>query len=401
MSDAVGMDRARAELRDGMDLAKCRQCGCMKDALLGIQAAVAATNLAGQAQQAAQLEGWLREMQPIKYACLGCEYCHAGAATNQFAQAFPDAAGALALACAFEIRPGRWPIVPGEYLLPGNDAAPVAVSTLASLDLPEQVAALKPAGLAIVGKTETENIGLDKIIKNTLANPALRYLILAGQEARGHLPGQTILALAQNGVDEKLRVIGSRGKRPALRNVTGEEIASFRQQVRIIDMIGCADAAAIAARVAELAGETPDTCSDPTCACHSLQPVALPLALPLAGIPVAASCGCDGPCSEPAPAGTASGPVIQARAPKKVEMDKAGYFVIIVQRDRNLIVTEHYAYDNTLSGVIEGQDARSIYWTAIENDWVSQLSHAAYLGKELARAELALQTGGKYLQDGA
>jgi tetrahydromethanopterin S-methyltransferase subunit A len=51
--------------------------------------------------------------------------------------------------------------------------------------------------------------------------------------------------------------------------------------------------------------------------------------------------------------------------------------------------------------VIEGQDARSIYWTIVKNGWVTQLSHAAYLGKELAKAELSIKMGFKYVQDGA
>lgn len=401
MSDSVLIDRAPSELRDGMTLVKCRQCGCMKDALFGIQAALAAPSMVGETELASQIEGWLGEMRPIKYACLGCDYCYAGTATNLFAQAFPDAADALALTCAFEVKPGKWPIVPGEYLLLGRDSAPVAVSTLASLDLPEQLAALKPNGLAIVGKTETENIGLDKIIKNVIANPALRYLVLAGVDAKGHFPGQTLLALAKNGVDERLRVIGSRGKRPSLRNVTGEEIEAFRQQVQIVDMIGCDDAAAVAAQVAELAGETTDGCSDASCSCHAQERVELPftIALPLA--PAAASCGCDGSCTEASTTGDTGVPVIQAKAPTKIEMDKAGYFVVIVQRDRGVIVTEHYSYDNTLLRSIEGQDARSVYWTIINNGWVSQLSHAAYLGKELAKAELALTMDLKYVQDGA
>ena len=37
----------------------------------------------------------------------------------------------------------------------------------------------------------------------------------------------------------------------------------------------------------------------------------------------------------------------------------------------------------------------------IANGWVTQLSHAAYLGRELARAELALKQGLKYVQEGA
>ncbi len=390
-----------AELRNGMALAKCRACGCMQDALAGMQASLALPGMAAETGLAGQIEAWTAAMQPIRYACLGCEVCIAANAANLFAQTFPDASSGLALACTFEVNEGRWPIVPGEYLLFSGSSAPVAVSTLASLALPRQLADLRPDGLAIVGKTETENIGLDKIIKNMVANPALRYLIVAGQEAEGHCPGQTLLALAREGVDENRRVLGSRGKRAVLRNVTREEIETFRKQVRIVDMIGCEDAAAIAAEVGELAGENGDVCGDAGCSCrtqvHEAPPVVA--ALPLA--PEAASCGCDGPCHDVAFLEASAARVIQAQAPANVELDRAGYLVIIVQRDRGVIVAEHYDYDHTLTGVIEGTDARSIYWTAIEKAWVSQLTHAAYLGKELARAELALTLVFDYVQDGA
>ena len=82
-------------------------------------------------------------------------------------------------------------------------------------------------------------------------------------------------------------------------------------------------------------------------------------------------------------------------------MDKAGYYVILPRLAQGNIIVEHYAYDNSLLRVIEGHDARSIYWTIIENGWVTQLSHAAYLGKELAKAELSLSMGADYVQDGA
>ena len=84
-----------------------------------------------------------------------------------------------------------------------------------------------------------------------------------------------------------------------------------------------------------------------------------------------------------------------------VIMDKAGYFVVVPLADRQVINVEHYAYDDTLLHVIEGPTARAIYQTIIAQQWVSELSHAAYLGKELAKAELALQHGFKYVQDGA
>ena len=62
---------------------------------------------------------------------------------------------------------------------------------------------------------------------------------------------------------------------------------------------------------------------------------------------------------------------------------------------------ELYFYDNELLQIIEDKDARSLYWTIIENNWVTQLSHGAYLGKELAKAELSLVHSFKFVQDGA
>ena len=81
-------------------------------------------------------------------------------------------------------------------------------------------------------------------------------------------------------------------------------------------------------------------------------------------------------------------------------MDKAGYFVVLPLPDKKVINVEHYTYDNTLMRMIEGENARALYKTIIANGWVSELSHAAYLGKELAKAELSLTHGIPYIQDG-
>lgn len=42
-----------------------------------------------------------------------------------------------------------------------------------------------------------------------------------------------------------------------------------------------------------------------------------------------------------------------------------------------------------------------IYSCIIDNGWLSELGHVAYLGRELARAELALERGFRYVQDKA
>jgi tetrahydromethanopterin S-methyltransferase subunit A len=80
-------------------------------------------------------------------------------------------------------------------------------------------------------------------------------------------------------------------------------------------------------------------------------------------------------------------------------MDRAGYFVIIPDPKRHVIVVEHYAYDNQLQHVIEGAASRDLYSTIIGAGWVSQLTHAAYLGNQLTRAELSLKYGFPYVQD--
>ncbi|BAE50007.1 Tetrahydromethanopterin S-methyltransferase [Paramagnetospirillum magneticum AMB-1] len=355
------------ELGTAIGLAKCRKCGCLGEFLDGL---VLAVDLPTEAMALVEeARAGRQRMEAVEYPCLGCSHCYPAVASNALAQAFPQLD--LHAACGFEIREG-WPPVPGDYfvLCHGADCT-VAVSTLGDVALAARIADLKPPALCMVGKTETENIGIDKVVRNVAANPDITTLILVGQDPPGHQPGRTLLALAENGVDEAMRVIGSPGKRPILRNVTPDEVATFRQRVQIIDLIGEIDPGRIIAAIEQ--HNTP--------------------------APQKPSCGCSS-CPTTSPA-TSEPPMVQAGEPRSIEMDKAGYFVVLPQRPERRLLVEHYGYDNALLRRIEGADSRTIYWTIIENGWVSQLSHAAYLGKELARAEAAMLHGYEYTQDGA
>ena len=372
MAEKNLMDKIQSELQEGMGLQKCRRCGCMKEILENLRSSLPSIQSECSSDMLKNFEHWLKQMELIKYACLGCDYCFPAVAMNIFNQAFPEAAQAQSLSCAFEVRDQTWPPVPGEYFAFCNgQSCPVAVSTLASVELSEMLSTMRPKELCIVGKTETENIGIDKVIKNTITNPTIRFLLLAGKDSKGHQPGRTLLALWENGVDENMSVIGSPGKHPILRNVTREEVEASRKQVQVVDLIGCEDVKIIIDKLKELSQE------------------------------LSSSCGCEESSEETKPVRISTVSVIQAKEPAKVEMDKAGYFVIIPQLEKGIITVEHYSYDNKLQRVIEGKNARSIYWTIIENGWVTQLSHAAYLGKELERAELSMRYGFKYVQDGA
>lgn len=90
---------------------------------------------------------------------------------------------------------------------------------------------------------------------------------------------------------------------------------------------------------------------------------------------------------------TSDVPVIVALDPGKLELDPAGYFKIVLDTERMLILAKHYSYDKELLRMIEGSDAESICHTIIRNGWLSTLKHAAYLGQELARAEIAMRKG--------
>ena len=357
-----------AELEAGVELAKCRKCGCMVETLDNLATVLPNVDTSAARLLTQNTRTWRAQMEPVQYACLGCEHCFPAAAQNDFASAFPNV-DLPDLGCEFQTNQEGWPVVVGEYFVV-DGTAPVAVSTLASMDLAEHLAHRKPEGLAIVGKTETENIGVDKIIKNVITNPTIQFLIVAGRDSVGHQTGRTLLALTENGVNVDRRVIGSPGKRPVLRNVSVEEIAAFRAQVRVIDMIGQESPGEICARIEALAPNR------------------------------VAACGC-GDCAESTPS-ISTAPILTAAEPgDAVTLDMAGYFVIVPVPDRGVINVEHYDYENTLLRVLEGTEARALYRKIVDNGWVIELSHAAYLGKELAKAELSLEYGFKYIQDGA
>lgn len=423
--------QAYSEIRRGIQLAKCRKCGCMRGTLENLKASlmslknkVGTTRFREAADLHRNVTKWIKELETLEYPCLGCKYCIPAEAMTILTSKFPSLASSTLSSCEFQISKDSWPPVAGEYTVL-DKSAPVAVSTLASANLEEKLARLKPEGLCIAGKTETENIGIDKIVKNIISNPALNFLIVAGKDPDGHKSGETILGLWKNGVDKNMRVIGSTGRRPILRNVTLSEIKSFREQVHVEDLIGCEDSKTLASRIKELAKKATSyvsaaTCSaTESCICEdqpisvNIQPIrheplivkTIPIKTSLTRKVESSACGCGDICGDDGNM-TESGillkaPKIKAEKPKSVKLDKAGYFVIIPMKKNKTIMVEHYSYDNRLLRTIEGKNGRDIYHTIISNKWITDLSHAAYIGKELARAELSIKKGFKFVQDGA
>lgn len=146
-----------------------------------------------------------------------------------------------------------WPVVNGDYIV-GDPESPVAATTLASHieDVPVE------AGAAIAGPCKTENLGIEKMIANLISNPNIRFLILCGSEVQGHITGQSIEALHQNGVDpDKRNIIGATGAIPYIENIPDEGIERFQKQLEIVNLIDVEDADAIKTKVKECIEKDP------------------------------------------------------------------------------------------------------------------------------------------------
>ncbi|MEN8262467.1 MAG: hypothetical protein ABFR82_03295 [Nitrospirota bacterium] len=382
--------KVHAEIQRGMKLARCRKCGCMKGTLENLNASLPLLKMKDAKELLKNVNEWQEQLEPLAYPCFGCKYCIPPEAMTMLTKKYPALASATLSSCEIKVS-NTWPPVEGEYTVL-DSTAPVAVSTLASVKLEEKIVKQKPAGLCIVGKTETENIGIDKIIKNVISNPSIQFLILSGKDTEGHQSGKTLLALWKKGVDKNMRVIGSKGRRPILKNVSLSDVTKLRKQITIEDMMGSENTRNIIRKIRDLskdAGPVKSSascgCSDDSCAPQPVQAQAKTTFI-----------------SMPALKTKTEIPRVKTKrmSKSKVKLDKAGYFVILPSKKTSVILVEHYSYDNKLLRKIEGNNGRDIYFTIINNKWVTELSHAAYLGKELIKAELSIKKGFKFVQDG-
>lgn len=80
-----------------------------------------------------------------------------------------------------------------------------------------------------------------------------------------------------------------------------------------------------------------------------------------------------------------------------IDMDRAGYFRIFVDFDKSQIIAAHFKQG--CDYVFEGASAESICKEIIKRRLVSNLQHAAYLGRELQKAEVSLHLKRSYIQD--
>ncbi|MDR1992337.1 MAG: dihydropteroate synthase-like protein [Nitrososphaerota archaeon] len=94
--------------------------------------------------------------------------------------------------------------------------------------------------------------------------------------------------------------------------------------------------------------------------------------------------------------------VVVSEKVESVTLDCLGVFRIFIDSDRRLLVAVHYSVFDLSEpvNIIKGRTASVVYAKILELGLVSSLEHAAYLGKELTKAEIALKTAKGYVQDG-
>jgi tetrahydromethanopterin S-methyltransferase subunit A len=233
-------------------------------------------------------------------------------------------------------------------------------------------------GVAIAGRVYTPNLGIEKIILNVTSNPAIRFLVLCGRESPVFRPGQALRALLRDGVTPEHRIIGAEGHLPVLRNIGFERIERFRRQVELVDLIGQTEVEALAPRLRALAEHVPE-----------------PQPGPRPGDPKAESA----PLSDSESPHEAFVPIRPGGKREPLVYDPKGFFVVTLDLDAREIVCQHYWHDHAPGHELRGRSAEAILLGLIRAGLVSQLSHAGYLGAELAKAETALRLALHYEQD--
>ena len=367
----LSLEDIAEDLTEISQIKKCSFCGCFADTLKEFSS-IAEQNGKIELSEKAEI---LRSdvIKNKKYDCLGCNPCYPADISNllfEMDNAPKEKEEKSSCGCSSECAAedsAAWPVEKGEFFV-GDKNSSIAICTLTDTLLPQKIFDKLKEKIAIVGYCETENIGIEKIIKNIIANSAIRYLILCGNDSgngkMGHLSGQAILSLHKNGISDNGKIIGAIGKRPYIKNITPDQIKQFQAQVEIVNLIGVSSLNEIENTVA-------------VCRANNKSE--------FVGAAAAVSIA----------------KTITAKNPERLILDKKGFFVIIPRKDENKIYVEYYANDGTLLQTVKGSDAASIYYTIVEKGFVSKLDHAAYLGKELTKAEYFLKYDIPFIQDKA
>jgi len=241
----------------------------------------------------------------------------------------------------------------------GSSRGWVAICTLAERELPARLALAGEPALGLAGPLLTVPRGLERLVANLAARPAIRALLLCGRDSRGVPAREAIRRLWAAGLTPAGRIQGLPRLGP-LRNLDARSLALVRSRVTVVDLGPTRNAGRIL-RAAQ----------------------AIPRRREKGG------------CHLPR--------VVVVRAPTATSrehgLDPTGYFVILAPTPDGRICCEHYRRDGTLTRRFLGRDAAGLCRAILRRHLPGTADHAAYLGRELQKAEDAVRAGLSYSQD--
>ena len=131
----------------------------------------------------------------------------------------------------------------------------LAICTLSDLKLLNEIIACKDImrKIFLVGRLLSENRGIDNILETVRNYPRLRYLILCGNDVKGHLPGQALISLHLYGIRDDGYIEGAKGSNPIIKS-SKEAISYFRSNIEIFDLIGSRDVLRLTLLIEKLIG---------------------------------------------------------------------------------------------------------------------------------------------------
>lgn len=241
----------------------------------------------------------------------------------------------------------------------------VAICTLAERELPARLAlvagpsrAARPA-VALVGPLLSIPRGLERLVANLAVRPAIQSLLVCGRDPRGVPAREALHRFWAAGLTPSRRIRGLPRLAP-LRNLDPRSIALVRSRVRLMDLGVTRQADRILREVGRI-----------------------PRRRETGGRPVSRAVTVQAP----------------ALTPRDHGLDPAGYFVVLAPTPDGRICCEHYRRDGTLTRRFLGRDAAGLCHAILQRRLPGTLVHAAYLGRELQKAEDALRAGVPYSQD--
>lgn len=139
-----------------------------------------------------------------------------------------------------------WPIYKKNLLILGNLQSSVGICTLWTQR--QRIAkGIDPNLFSVIGNLYSGKRGLDPLIRNLLANPRLRHLVVCGSDISGS--GQTLIDFFKNGFEKESEyqadywLVKSKSEGKVDIEVSEEALKQLRQQVEIFDCRGITDLA--------------------------------------------------------------------------------------------------------------------------------------------------------------